>query len=158
MPEMQVGTGRESVDVGLIRSDMRIACEISVTTTVDHEVGNVRKCLREGFDLIAVITSNERRLKQIEAAVAGCLDATNASKVRYFQPEELLQFLGALNPPPELPSSPSAPPPTETQRKGWRVKRVFQALTPEERAVKEDAAFRILSQEMRLPPPPPPND
>ena len=153
MLEMPVGAGRETIDVGLVRSDMRIACEISVTTTVDHEVGNVRKCLREGFDLIAVITANERRLKQIEAAVAGCLDAADAACVKYFQPEEFLALVNALPQPVESPSIPSAPTPTETQRKGYRVKRVFTALTPEERTTKENAAFKLLSEEMRLPPP-----
>jgi hypothetical protein len=155
MLEMPVGTGRETVDVGLVRSDLRIACEVSVTTTIDHEVGNVRKCLRDRFDLIAVVTSNERRLKQIEAAVSGCLDATDAGKVKYFQPEEFIQYVGNLPLPVEIPSVPSAPLPTETSRNGWRVKRVFTPLTADERATKEDAAFRLLSEEMRLPPAPP---
>ena len=153
MLEMPVGAGRETIDVGLVRSDMRIACEISVTTTIDHEVGNVRKCIREGFDLIAVITANERRLRQIEAAVVGCLEAADAACVKYFQPEEFLAFVNALPQPVDVPSIPTAPTPTETQRKGYRVKRVFTALTPEERTTKENAAFKLLSEEMRLPPP-----
>lgn len=152
MLEMPVGKGRESVDVGLIRDDLRIACEVSVTTTIDHEVGNVRKCLQERFDLIAVVTSNERRLKQIEAAVVGCLDAASAAKVQYFQPEAFLQHVCNLPPLEEILAVPSAPPPTETSRKGWRVKRVFTSLTEDERAAKEAAAFRLLSEEMRLPP------
>ena len=154
MLEMPTSQGRESIDVGLIRSDLRIACEISVTTTVDYEVGNVRKCLREGFDLVAVVTPNERKLSQIEAAVTGCLDGVDAGKVRYFQPEDFLRYLESLNPP-EMPLElPTAPMPKESVRKGYTVTRRFTPLTPEERSAKEAAAFKLLVEEMKRPPPP----
>lgn len=155
MLEMPTSAGRESIDVGLLRHDMRIACEISVTTTIDHEVGNVRKCLRENFDMIAVITSDERRLRQIEAAVTGCFDASEAIKVRYFQPEAFLQFLLTLTPPPEPPPLPSAPASRESVRKGYKVRRVFTQLTPEERAARESAALKLITDELRVPPTPP---
>ena len=149
--EMPIGKGKESVDVGLLRNDIRIACEISVTTTIDHEVGNVRKCLREGFDLVAVVTAEDRRLRQIEAAVKGCFAPEKAARVQYYLPDGFISFITEL-PLPE-PGVPSAPTPTQTVRKGWTVKRAFKLLTPEERAVKEASAFRLLSEEMRLPPP-----
>ena len=154
MLEMPTSVGRESIDVGLVRSDMRIACEISVTTTIDHEVGNVRKCLRENFDLIAIITSEERRLRQIEAAVSGCFDQSSAARVSYFQPDAFLAYLSTLAPPPEPQAVPSAPAPAESVRKGYKVKRVFTQLTPEERAARESAAFKLLVEEMKLPPRP----
>lgn len=154
MLEMPTSVGRESIDVGLVRFDMRIACEISVTTTIDHEVGNVRKCLRENFDLIAIITSEERRLRQIEAAVIGCFDQTSAARVSYFQPDAFLTYLSTLTPPPEPLAVPSAPAPAESVRKGYKVKRVFTQLTPEERAARESAAFKLLVEEMKLPPRP----
>ena len=40
--EKQISDGRESVDLMLERGDQKFACEISVSTTIDHEVGNVR--------------------------------------------------------------------------------------------------------------------
>lgn len=150
MSEMQVGTGMESVDVGMVRSDMKIACEVSVTTTIDHEVGNVRKCLLANFDLVAVVTANERRLAQIEAAVRGHLEEGQAAKVRYFTPEQMLMFIEQLPEPP--PTAPTAPGTTETMRHGWKVRRKFTPLTPEERAMREAAAFRLLEEEMRQPP------
>ncbi len=151
MLEMPTSQGRESIDVGLIRSDLRIACEISVTTTVDYEVGNVRKCLREGFDLIAVVTSSERKLSQIESAVTGCLNAVDAGKVKYFKLEDFLRYLGTLTPPVMPLELPSAPSPKEFVRKGYKVTRQFAPLTPEERATKEAAAFKLLLEEMKLP-------
>jgi hypothetical protein len=38
--EKQIGESQESIDLFLERGDQRIACEISVSTTIDHEVGN----------------------------------------------------------------------------------------------------------------------
>jgi len=149
--EMPVGAGRESVDVGLIRHDMRIACEISVTTTIDHEVGNVRKCLRGDFSLVAVITTDTRRLRQIEAAVTGCFKPEEAAKVQYFQPDSFLSFLATLTPPPEPEQIPSAPAPKESVRKGYKVKRVFTQLTPDERSVREAAALKLLAEELKPP-------
>lgn len=150
--EMPVGTSRESVDVGLIRPDMRIACEISVTTTIDHEVGNVRKCLRENFHLVAVITNEARRLRQIEGAVNGCFEPEEAARVRYFQPDAFLSFLSTLTPPPEPDQVPSAPAPKESVRKGYKVKRVFTQLTPDERNLRESAALKLLAEELKPPP------
>ncbi|WP_395746698.1 type IV secretory system conjugative DNA transfer family protein [Prosthecobacter sp.] len=147
--EMPVGAGRETVDVGLLRHDMRIACEISVTTTIDHEVGNVRKCLREDFNLVAVITADARRLRQIESAVSGCFENGEASKVRYFQPEAFITYLATLTPPPEPEQIPTAPAPKESVRKGYKVKRVFTHLTQEERSAREAAALKLLAEELK---------
>ena len=36
--------------------------------------------------------------------------------------------------------------------RGWKVKRAFTKLTPEEWAAKSKAAFELLGQEMKLPP------
>jgi hypothetical protein len=40
--------GKGSVDVALERAGWRLACEISVTSTVEQEVGNIEKCLTAG--------------------------------------------------------------------------------------------------------------
>ena len=42
------GAGR--VDVALAQGETRIACEISVTTTPEQELQNVRKCLTAGYE------------------------------------------------------------------------------------------------------------
>jgi len=42
----------EGVDVRLKRGNFRIACEVSITTNVDHEFCNIEKCLRESSDVI----------------------------------------------------------------------------------------------------------
>lgn len=54
------GEGR--VDVILRRDTLTICCEVSVTTTREHELLNVQKCLRFGADQVWLIVSNAGRV------------------------------------------------------------------------------------------------
>src|SRR5439155_8234561 len=49
------------IDLALEKPGHFIGCEISFTTTIDHEVGNVAKCLKVGCDHVAVICGDEAR-------------------------------------------------------------------------------------------------
>jgi hypothetical protein len=93
--EKPVLDGQGSVDLWLERTGQEIACEISVTTTIDHEVGNVAKCLKAGLPKVAVICLDEERLQKISNAVSGSLDAALAARVEYFLP---VSFIAHLNP------------------------------------------------------------
>ncbi|MDE2107543.1 MAG: TraM recognition domain-containing protein, partial [Patescibacteria group bacterium] len=73
--EKPVLDGQGSVDLWLERTGQTIACEISISTTIDHEVKNVRKCLKAGVPNVAVICLDEERLQKIANAVAGSLGA-----------------------------------------------------------------------------------
>ena len=140
--EKTVLDGTGSVDLWLERSGVAIACEISITTTIDHEVGNVAKCLKAGFLNVAVICLDEERLRKISAAVAGCLGEALAAQVQYFQPEAFIKHLKVLPPPP-------TPQPTETTYGGYKVKRSMPKLSSVEQKQKEDVANRIMSEAMR---------
>src|SRR6185369_5167951 len=94
--EKQILGGLGSVDLHLERSEETIACEISISTTIDHEVGNVVKCLKAGFSKIAVICFDEKKLRQIAAAVSGSLGSEVAARVSYFHPDQFITHLQAL--------------------------------------------------------------
>ena len=85
-----------SVDLALERGTQIFACEISFTTTIDHEVGNVSKCLKAGFANIVVICLEDERLKKIEKAVTGSLGPEAAQSVRYFQPRPVHSIFGDI--------------------------------------------------------------
>ena len=53
--EKPVLDGEGSVDLWLERTGLAIACEISISTTIDHEVGNVAKCLKAGVPRVAAL-------------------------------------------------------------------------------------------------------
>jgi excisionase family DNA binding protein len=62
--EKTVLDGHGHVDVALEYAELRVACELSVTTRVAHEVGNLTKCLAAGFDY-AILVSTDLRILQL---------------------------------------------------------------------------------------------
>jgi hypothetical protein len=141
--EKQVSVSPGSVDLVLERDGQVIACEISITTTIDHEVGNISKCLKAGFPKVAVICLDEERLRKIAAAVAGSLGAETSAQVVYYLPDAFIAYLHSL--PVAAPKTPETP---ET-RKGYRVKRSAPKLTLEEQKQREDAAIRSIAEAMK---------
>ena len=139
--EKQIAEGQESIDLLLERSDQRIACEISVSTTIDHEVGNVRKCLKAGFSRVAIICTGEDRLRKIAAAVTGSLGPEATAQVGYYEPDQFIAYLKTLPTP--------QPKDSVTTRHGYRVKRSTPKLTPEERRQREETARQMMAEAMR---------
>jgi hypothetical protein len=134
--EKPVLDGQGSVDLWLERADKTIACEISISTTVDHEVGNVRKCLAAGVPQVAIICVSEDRLQKIAVAVSGSLGAEAAARVAYYQPDPFIAYLKTLPPPQAAPVT----------KRGYRVKRSMPALTDEEQRQREEIANQRMAE------------
>lgn len=99
------------VDVALYRGDITIACEISVTTDLEHELGNVRKCVRSTeFTHVLCVVHKPRMRERMTAALK---ELAGAVPVTVIGPESLPAMLETL-----LPSVV----PQETQVKGYAVK------------------------------------
>jgi hypothetical protein len=143
--ESPLGSGGK-VDVVLENSQRAIACEIAITTTIDHEVGNVSKCLKAGFKHVAVISSNMDRLEKIKIAVIAALSAQETTHVGYFLPEQFLGQLQELATKETMIESTSTP--TETQIGKYKVRRTFPKLTPEEKKQREAAGIQMLAKTM----------
>lgn len=135
-----------SVDLWLQRNGFAIACEISVTTTIDHEFRNVRKCLELDCAHVAVISSKPQRLEQIRDAVAGGLGSDAAAKAGFYMPDDFIAWLNTLAPVAPVPVSTE---PTVTTRRGRKVTRKVQNLTPVELKEKEAARIALIAEVMR---------
>lgn len=94
--EEQVAGG--FVDVGLHRSDVSIACEISVTSTAQYEGQNLAKCLAAGFDEVFVIAVDQRRLRIVERAVGDLLEQADKARVRFITPDQVEAELNSFGP------------------------------------------------------------
>ncbi len=90
--EKTVLDGHGYVDVALEREGMSVACEISVTTRVAHEIGNLSKCLAAGFNYAVLISTDERAL----AAASGGF-APPDERIRLLTPDALIAFLDELS-------------------------------------------------------------
>lgn len=72
----------------------RIAVEISVTTGLEHELENARKCLAAGFDHVALLSPQASFRASLQREI-GSLDAA-AGQLAVYAPDEFLSWLQAL--------------------------------------------------------------
>jgi hypothetical protein len=132
------GAGR--VDVHLSRGERKIAVEISVTTGRDWELQNVEKCLAAGYEEILVVSTNARHLKSLARFIPDNLDEAVRSKVRYFSPEDLIEYLDQ--------SMYRTPEATESTVRGYKVKVTHQALSPVDVAERRAAVAQVIARSL----------
>ena len=94
--EKSILDGKGSVDVLLEKGECSVACQISVTTPIDQEVANVKKCLLAGFQYVAVICADIKKLEQLKKAVMLEIASGEIERVNFLSPEEILPFVQEL--------------------------------------------------------------
>jgi hypothetical protein len=148
--EWQLADGSmEAADLIVSKDDILIAVEIRITTTVDHEFGNVKKCLAK-FPRVAFVSAKPEKLQEIKEAVEAGLGANQAAKVSYHSPDELIEELkGIAAEAAKKPAPPSVP--GEKIVRGWKVRQHKPALTAEEQRAKDDVALRVMAEAMKQP-------
>ena len=149
--EKQLAKGAmEAADVVLRRGHLGIAVEISVTTSVDHEFGNVQKCLDAGFSRVAVVSTGRKQLDAIAAAVQGGLGTETAAKVGYYTPDEFLDELRKLVPVTEQPPA-AQPMPASDMVDGFEVERNFPQQSTEEQKATQQGVHEIVTKAIAKP-------
>lgn len=136
-------SGLGQIDLVLSRDGVSIACEVTVTGTIDYEVGNVSKCIKAGFTRIAVVGVSEDKLGKLASAVANSLGVEKAGFVSYYLPDAFMAALATVTAP-----TPTAEPITRT-RGGRIVKRALVPLSPEEAKAKEEQALKLMAELMK---------
>ena len=94
--EKPILDGLGSVDVALEKGSRSIACEVSVTTDAEHEIGNVQKCLAAGFQEVILISSEKKLLTAARHALVAALSTAQYRQVKFFTPEETFSFIDGL--------------------------------------------------------------
>jgi hypothetical protein len=147
--EKQLAQGsNDAADLVLRRGQVEIAVEITITTGVDHEFENVKKCLAAGFNRVAMVATGRKQLEAIAAAVQGGLGPEAAAKVGYYTPDEFISELQNLAKATEL------PPPSEPMAKtgkllGFEITRNFPKQTPEEQRLNQQAIYEVTMKAMK---------
>ena len=104
----------QRIDVGLIKNDIRIAIEVSVSNSNSYEAQNIQKCIHHGYQVVYLVSESEVHLKNIKKEASKILDAKEREKVFYIKPDDLVQYLDI----PIQEESPETPP---KRVKGWRI-------------------------------------
>lgn len=94
--EKSVLNGTGSVDISIENDGLKIACEVSVTTT-DYEASNVRKCLSAGYDHVLVVVSNKKKIPLINAKLDSAIPIGQRHKIRTFGLADMHGFLRKLS-------------------------------------------------------------
>lgn len=135
--EAPIGAGQ--VDVALHRGDLSIACEISVTSTVQHEAQNLTKCLQGGFTEVWAIAPDAKRRRVMEAAAKARIGAEDLARVRFLNTEDVLAALDSL--PTESAS--------EAKVRGYTVKTTRRPIGSQEARDRRAVIAKVVAQSMR---------
>jgi hypothetical protein len=126
------------VDVALRREGHTLACEISVTTRAEHEIGNVEKCLAAGFDEVVLLSLHRATLGKVREAVTAEIGEQDRARLHFMSPEEFFTFLDAPEPAAK-----------ETTVGGYKVKVKYRAAEGEAATRKSKAVAEILMRSMK---------
>lgn len=138
--EKQLPDASGSIDVVLERDDSALACEISITTSVEHEVANLKKCLAAGYQKIALVMTDQKSLSKLQAAATAALTESELSYINFFLPEDLFIYLE---------QSLAASKNKEEVVKGYKVKVKYKSLSAEEQKNRKQVIAQMVLQAMR---------
>jgi len=135
---------RGAADLVLKKEKVIVAVELGIGTSTHDEFENVQKCLAAGFNRIAAVSLESKRLEALERAVRAALGPEQVAQVGYFTPEGLIDELKRLASLPEAQLAPSAP--KKRVVGGYKMRRSGPKLPEAERRPKESVAIAIMRQ------------
>jgi hypothetical protein len=136
---LEIGAGQ--VDVLLEREGVVAAIEISVTTPVEHERENLRKCPACTYPRIAVVLAKSKKAEtSYRAALTEIVSPKDRERVSYLAPEEIPSFVASLAAPPQ---------PADRVVKGYRIKGSFTQMSPADTEARQEALARLIAKSLR---------
>lgn len=135
--EENILDGKGQVDVSLSLGKRRIACEISVTTSRDHELENIEKCLAAGYSEIVLVGATERHSKGLAKFIEENLEEGHKATIRYASPESLVEYLDGLGAPAK---------PAESTVRGYKVKTTTARQSPEDAAKRRATLAGVIAK------------
>lgn len=136
--EAPLPSGGGQVDVLLERAGTTTAVEISVTTPVEHESDNLRKCLSAGYSSVVVVLAKSRKtFAHYRDTLLGAVGDADRERVTFLTPEELPDYIGSLAPPPET---------SVAVIKGYKVRVSQTAGSPEEMKARQETLARVIAR------------
>ena len=138
--EKPILDGVGNVDVALESESRTIACEISVTTSAEHEVGNILKCVAGGFDVVILVSLDERLLTKAQKRLEQDLPPRDFSRVYFETPGSVFVLLKKLDK--ELPVK-------EETIKGIKVTTTYKTVAPEDEQAKIDEINKTVAQSIK---------
>lgn len=128
------------VDVLLQRDGFAAAFEISVTTPIEYEKENVRKCLARGFPRVAVVLIKSKSAQEkYRAELLESVSPSDRSRLTFLTPEGIADYIAALVPPRPEP---------ERMVKGYRVGGSIKGTSPDQATARREAVARLIARSL----------
>lgn len=137
-----LGAGR--IDLVLRRGQRAIACEVSVTNTIEYEVGNVAKCLQAGFRQVVVVCLNKTKVTRIQERIAEAFSGEQVSLVTCLRLDEFIAKLFDW-----AADDPEGGTIERGKRRKQRIRLDAGGLGDDERKQKESAMLQKLAEAMK---------
>lgn len=136
--EQQIQGGLQLVDVGIRGHNIRVACEIPISSKY-KEYGNIRKCLDAGFDYVVSVALEREILNIVKKRAWDKLTEEEKKRVRFFFPEELTEFLTELKLLPETGGEVKVV-------RGYKVRVVYLPVSPQESQRRRSAIAEVIAR------------
>jgi hypothetical protein len=94
--EKTVFGGIGKIDVALESEALKIACEITVTNTIDYELQNINKCLAAGYSPVIIVSPDEGHLLKIKQKAEDNFSGSELAKIFFLTPEAVADFLESI--------------------------------------------------------------
>ena len=141
--EAPLAVGNGQVDVLIERDGVVAAVEISVSTPVEHEMENLRKCLAAGYPRVAVVLVKSKTVQsRYRSMLLESIADADRGRVSFLSPEELPDFIALLVPPPDV---------EERVVKGYRVKTSFGSTSAEDVRARRETVARLIARSLNTP-------
>ena len=116
----------------LRQGEQSIGIEISVTTSVEHEIANLKKCAGLGFTRILFVSA-EKKKRELVAGLAE--ELRGSCPLTALAPDDIVPTLDAL-----------AAPPTQAESvvRGYTVRVSRQQIRPEDAIAKRKAVAQVM--------------
>jgi TraM recognition site of TraD and TraG len=138
--EKEILGGIGKVDVALEKDMNSIACEISVSTNVEHELENIQKCIAGGFEHVILISGDAKILNRAKTLAETALSDEDRKRISYLTPEEFLTFL-------EEKKAEGAG--KDQTVRGYKVKGKYRSLGEEERRARKKVVAQTVLHALR---------
>ena len=80
--------------MSLSLGETKVAVEISVTTSPDHELANVRKCIEAGYNQVFVVSPERKHLQKLKKLIGDALE--DEDRMVFLLPEEIIDHLDRI--------------------------------------------------------------
>lgn len=90
--EEQTLDGSGKVDVGLTRYETNIACEVSVTTSVTHEINKIKRLLKMPYQKILMLSPKANHLQNIRSRSKEVFSSEQFKRIAFYSTDECSEF------------------------------------------------------------------